>query len=136
MKFKGITSYKGGTAHLPILGEYARIRRIPNIRQLSRAFSHKLTGTGTDLYIGYSPIFVYSANLDVPRMYSEHNDEYEECSITCSPILGQHSRLFSENKLMYSSALRNKYTHTRLYNSKLLLAVLNFEVVVVWKYFV
>ncbi len=60
----------------------------------------------TDFHIEYLPIFVYSANLEVPRLnsaYLVHNEEYRECTNTLIRTL--LVRLFSENVLGYSSRI-------------------------------
>ncbi len=54
----------------------------------------------TDFHIWYSPVFVYAANLDVPRMYLAHNDEYRECANTLIRTL--LACLFLTNVLGYS----------------------------------
>ncbi len=82
-----------------------------NILGRSRINSRVITRT--DFHIKYSPILVYSSNLEVPRMYSAHNDEYRECS--CLPFLAQRSRLFSENKRMCRSAFRKSYVFASFY---------------------
>ncbi len=86
----------------------AENRRIWNIRHHSRAFLHKLTSNRvivrTDFHIQYSPIFlsifVYSTNLEVPRMYSARNNEYGECAniLICTLLV----HLFLPNILGYS----------------------------------
>ncbi len=82
----------------PRIGEY---RIFVNILRHSRM--NWCVIARTDFHIRYSPIFVYSANLEVPRMYAAHNDEYFDPHITCPLVLIQRSRLFSENKRKCSS---------------------------------
>ncbi len=53
----------------------------------------------TDFHKVYSPIFVYSANLEMLRMYSARNGKYRECTNTS--ILTLLVRLFSPNVLGY-----------------------------------
>ncbi len=61
----------------------------------------------TDFHIEYSPIFsptfVYSTNFKVPKMYSAHNDKYQECTNTLIRTLPV--RLFSPNVLGYSKRM-------------------------------
>ncbi len=54
----------------------------------------------TDFHIRYSPIFIYLANLEVPRMYSAPNNEYREYTNTVIPHITV--RPFSSNVLGYS----------------------------------
>ncbi len=54
----------------------------------------------TDFHIPYSSIFVFSPNLEVPRIYSAHYDEYREYTNTLIHTL--LVRLFSSNVLGYS----------------------------------
>ncbi len=62
--------------------------------------------TRTDFHIRYSLIFVYSKNLEVPRTYSTHNDEYQEWTNTLiRALLVRFVRLFSPNVLGCSSRI-------------------------------
>ncbi len=82
---------KDGTVHTPILEEQANTEYLSSSRINWRVIAR------TDFCTGYSPIFVYSAKLEVPRMYLAHNDDYRECTNTLiHPLL---VRLFSSNVL-------------------------------------
>ncbi len=77
-------------------------RQIPNIYNIlghSRINWWVIAKTA-DFHIRYSPIFVFSENLEVPRIYSAHDDEYREYTNTLIRILLVH--LFSRNILGYS----------------------------------
>ncbi len=76
-------------------------RRIPNIRNiLRRSRINWRVIARTDFSIRYSPIFVFSENLEVPRIYSAHDDKYWEYTNTLIRTL--LIRLFSPNVLGYS----------------------------------
>ncbi len=76
-------------------------RRIPNIHNIfERSHINRRVIGELTFYIWYSPIFVFSKYLEVPRMYSVHNDEYWEYTNTLIHTLLIH--LFSPNVRGYS----------------------------------
>ncbi len=86
-------------------------RQISKICQHSRVFSHKLTSNRKN-WLSHTVFTNILANMRLfgkfgsAGMYLAHIDEYDP-HITCSPILAQYSRPFSENKRMCGSGLRN-----------------------------
>ncbi len=79
----------------------AENRRIPNMHNiLGHCRINWRVIAKTDFHIRYSPIFVFSKNLELLKMYSAHNDEYGEC--TNILIHTSLVRLFSPNVLGYS----------------------------------
>ncbi len=82
----------------------AKNRQIPNIRNilgLSRINWRVIART--DFCIGYSPIFVFSENLEGLKIYSTHNEEYREYTHTLIRTL--LVCLFLPNILWYSSRM-------------------------------
>ncbi len=79
----------------------AKNRWIPNICKIfSCSCINWRVFVRTDFHIWYSQIFVFSKNLEVPGIYSAHNDEYREYTNTLIRTL--LVRLFSTNVVGYS----------------------------------
>ncbi len=79
----------------------AENRRIPNIRNILECSRiNWRVMVRIDFHIRYSPIFVFSENLEVPRIYLTHNVEYREYTNTL--IHTFLVPLFSTNILSYS----------------------------------
>ncbi len=88
--------------HIPQFPRIGDYRIFVNILRCSRINWWVIART--DFHLRYSPIFslifIYSPNLEMPRMYSAHSDEYWECMNALMRTL--LVRLFSPNVLSYS----------------------------------